>query len=407
MSIASLIKLLKKSKVIALCGNNFTGRSSILRQIADSYIDSVYIGAELYNGISGIMFTVEDELELYGYSSSSPSYINQLIEASGLRVLFERDPFSLSGGEQASLVLICALLLGKNIVLLDSVFEQLSYDLRYAFFKILFDKIEDTPYIIFTDNRLEEIPFDIKKIFSQNINYSIENKYLHDFKILNSEPIRKITKKQAKLITLEGITFQYSGKRKIFNNLNFTFNPNEVYVLTGKNGVGKSTLAKILVGVLKPIAGSMKINNNDFKPWDSPANIVGYHFQNPDLQLFETSIIDEVSGNKMNSRLDTSNVLNAFGLEEIDKIHPLSLSIPFVLRKRIALAATINMNVDWIFLDEPTLVQDDISVNQIIEMVNILKSLGRGIIIITHSQTLISRLSAKKLILDEDGLHQI
>ena len=85
------------------------------------------------------------------------------------------------------------------------------------------------------------------------------------------------------------------------------------------------------------------------------------------------------------------SLLSAFGLQQVAEQHPLDL--PFVLRKRVALASTLAMLRPWIILDEPTLGQDDKSTVGVATLVSALCSLGYGVIIITHCASLRSSLA--------------
>ena len=69
-------------------------------------------------------------------------------------------------------------------------------------------------------------------------------------------------KKKKEVLKLEKISL-YIGKRKILEDLNFTLNQNEILGLLGPNGVGKSTIFNLIIGLLKPNYGSIFVNNNN------------------------------------------------------------------------------------------------------------------------------------------------
>ena len=64
------------------------------------------------------------------------------------------------------------------------------------------------------------------------------------------------------VIEVEHLTHQY-GKQIIYKDLNFTIPPGKIYGLLGKNGVGKTTLIKILMGFLRPVAGKCRVFGED------------------------------------------------------------------------------------------------------------------------------------------------
>jgi energy-coupling factor transport system ATP-binding protein len=87
----------------------------------------------------------------------------------------------------------------------------------------------------------------------------------------------------------------------------------------------------------------------------------------------------------------------AFGLEHVLGLHPQEL--PFSMRKRIAMAATVACGTPWIILDEPTLGQDDYSAGQLARYIVRLVSSGAGVIIISHSESFISHLPVERVTL--------
>ena len=80
-----------------------------------------------------------------------------------------------------------------------------------------------------------------------------------------------------------------------------------------------------------------------------------------------------------------------------DSCHPAEL--PFVMRKRISLAATLAMDRPWYILDEPTLGQDESFVEFLIALLNDLAENGKGVIVISHSKSFTEKLRGKYLTL--------
>jgi energy-coupling factor transport system ATP-binding protein len=210
---------------------------------------------------------------------------------------------------------------------------------------------------------------------------------------------------RAPSIHLDGIRFSYRGAGSpVLLDISTTLEPGLVYVLDGANGSGKSTLAKLLAGVLRPQSGAMSLNGSTFQPWREPGTVFAYHFQNPDLQLFSTTVRAEVEAGPRALGLSSDTVGraarvwgNAFGLEGALDWHPLDL--PFVYRKRVALAATFAMVRPWLILDEPTLGQDDETSETIRQMIGALADQGCGILVISHSVGFRERLGGHRLVL--------
>lgn len=407
----------RHARVVCLRGTNFSGRSSLLRRVAGwdeqelrfaegRHNPAIYVGPEIYNSISGLASTVDDELGLHGFRGTTLSLVKSLIATAELDRLFQRNPFLLSGGEQACLVVISSLLLSPALLALDGAFEQLAPELRRRILTTLQTADQVSGQIIISDNRVSELGPLVESIPVQECLQTRSQDTLLPIRSLCSDAISSMPARDAKRVVLDGISFKYPRGPEVLRNACIVLEPGQPYVLTGKNGCGKSTFAKLLVGVLRPTRGKMILGDLLFAPWYRPGQLFGYHFQNPDLQLFETSVIAELHGGKRASHRGTASdntqsamILEAFGLTHIPHVHPLGLSFPFVLRKRVALAATLNMPTDWLILDEPTLGQDDAATKAIAEMVHTLARLGKGIIVISHSLNLIDLLRAKHLAL--------
>lgn len=123
---------------------------------------------------------------------------------------------------------------------------------------------------------------------------------------------------------------------------------------------GKTTLAKHLNGLLKPTLGSVVIKGSDVsgKSASEMAHQVGYVFQNPEDQLFEASVIEEVAFGPKNLGMDekqidleVKKVLSMVGLSHVISEHPYNLT--YGQRKMLCIASVLAMRPELIILDEP------------------------------------------------------
>jgi len=90
-------------------------------------------------------------------------------------------------------------------------------------------------------------------------------------------------------IELKDITFGYSNEKNVFKGLNFVLKEGEKVGIIGPNGSGKTTLLHLIVGILKPVRGEVKIFDKirkDEKDFKEVREKIGLVFQNPDDQLF-------------------------------------------------------------------------------------------------------------------------
>jgi energy-coupling factor transport system ATP-binding protein len=284
-----------------------------------------------------------------------------------------RNPLTLSGGEQVIVSLATAILATRDLVAVDCCFEQLSADTRRRAIELLTEIGHAGVTTVLADNRLRE--------FATHVTVEPVERYASagDF---GAAPIIRGTSfaysVASHCICLNNISFGYGQSRFIFQDLCYRFEPGRLYFLKGPNGAGKTTLCKLLCGLLRPDRGHITDGRGvSLDTWKKPGRIAAYHFQNPDLQLFSTRVEHEIG-------LGRLDVAMSFGLETFMASHPHDL--PFVLRKRVALAATFARRCPWLILDEPALGQDDANATSLAEILGTLIDANVGIIVVTHSE---------------------
>ncbi|WP_323799154.1 ATP-binding cassette domain-containing protein [Parasphingorhabdus sp.] len=349
-------------------GPNFSGRTERLRswtglpvQASDeaTKTDNAFIGPDPVNALSGFAPTVLAELELMARDRDAFLGAKRAIEELGFGPILQQNPFTLSGGEQVVVATVAAAAGRPSRLAIDCAFEQLAADTRSRLLSWL-ETLDGE--LMVADNRLDEW-------------------YHGKSECQPASPHAPVIKPQTPerlqgtgiKIEIVDLCFSYPRGRQIFDRLNLTLEPNHAYHLRGPNGVGKTTLSKLLCGLLRPQKGEIRVNGVAVKPWRTPGQSVGYHFQNPTFQLFANSVHQQLA----NGATDMS-LSKEFGLEEMLDAHPLDL--PYVLRKRLAIAATIGRGRDCVVFDEPTLGQD---VNASNAISTILQNIGG--IRITHS----------------------
>lgn len=399
-------------------GPNFSGRTDRLAAYVkeDNIVGrsgqpkrGIYIGPEIYNSVSGLTTSVTDELRLHAGHDLAGTPLGDLVGQLGLLSLGDRNPFTLSGGEQACLVVASALALLPNRIALDCALEQVDYQLKRLILDWLSDRGKSrVAHAHLSDNRLAEFVGGIDAVRVRlpprmSDTLGPRSRRLKIGPILRSLEIRQLVAPCT--FGLHDLSFAYANRAPVLEHISAVLSPGKIYMLRGCNGAGKSTLAKVLCGVLKPNAGVMRRNDSVITPWNAPGQIFSYHFQNPDLQLFATTVYDELrsglrwqalTSHRKDDRL--TRIAEAFGLTEIMGEHPLDL--PFVLRKRVALASTLVTGTPWVIVDEPTLGQDDQSVHAIASQLSSLAANGVGVIVISHSSYFASLVSSTAMDLE-------
>ncbi len=162
----------------------------------------------------------------------------------------------------------------------------------------------------------------------------------------------------------------------------------EIVAIVGANGAGKTTLVKHFNGLLKPFAGVVEVLGVDTKRVrvSELAAKVGIAFQNPEEQLFASSVREEILiGPHFLGRMDVGwirELVGLFGLQELLDKPPLSLSEGE--KKRVAFASILASRPEVLVLDEPTAGQDDIFRQRLAKLLKTLKEKGHTVVLVTH-----------------------
>ncbi|TLN18857.1 ATP-binding cassette domain-containing protein [bacterium] len=192
------------------------------------------------------------------------------------------------------------------------------------------------------------------------------------------------------VIDASELCFCYSGNGTGLHDLSLEVAPGELVHIYGENGCGKSTLLKILAGALQPDSGNLRILEKNSIAAGGLIGTVALLFQNPQRQLFEDSVYDEVGftlkrlglqQNEIDARVKSA--LSACETSHLAERLPLTLS--FGEQHRVALASIIAPDPRILLLDEPFAGLDP---EQRLRLLHILSSLrdsrGTSIIIASH-----------------------
>ena len=193
------------------------------------------------------------------------------------------------------------------------------------------------------------------------------------------------------VLKLRNVSMGY-GERILFKDLNLDIYRGEKVALIGANGIGKSTLFKIIMKELTPYSGEIKFGTN--------VNVSYFHQEQKTLNLNNT-IIDEIWNNNPNlTQTSIRNMLGSFlfqGEEVFKQISTLSGGE----RARIAILKLILSNANLLLLDEPTN-HLDIDSKEVLEQA--LSGYTGTIFTISHDRYFLNTVVDKVLVLDENGI---
>ena len=195
------------------------------------------------------------------------------------------------------------------------------------------------------------------------------------------------------IIEAKDVSYIYSDGTKALDRVNMGIEQGKKIAVIGANGAGKSTLFLHFNGINKPTNGDIIYNgtkisysNNELMKLRKDIGIV---FQEPDNQLFSSSVLQEISFGPMNMKLSRELVLKrieaameATGITELK--HKPTHFLSYGQKKRVAIASILAMEPSVLILDEPTSGLDPQNVDVILGILNKLNKAGTTIVVSTH-----------------------
>lgn len=191
------------------------------------------------------------------------------------------------------------------------------------------------------------------------------------------------------ILHLEDISFSYPHGPAILQGVNFSMRQGERIGLIAPNGSGKTTLFHIIMGLLKPTAGTMEIFGSpvrEEKDFVSVRQRIGLLFQDADDQLFSPTVLEDVAfgplnlGKSKEEALEISRkTLNMLGLDGFE--NRVTYRLSGGEKRLVALATILSMEPEVLLLDEPTSGLDETTKAR---LVDILAEMPLSYFIISH-----------------------
>ncbi|MFW5780607.1 MAG: energy-coupling factor ABC transporter ATP-binding protein [Bacillota bacterium] len=211
-------------------------------------------------------------------------------------------------------------------------------------------------------------------------------------------------------IEFRNVSFHYKKPYDIIRDFSHKFESGKISFIRGKNGSGKTTLSKLICGILRAQKGEILIDNQNIKTKRTAqiADDIGYLFQKADMQLFATTVWEELSFvYEIDKKLSLENkrkineILKEFKLDKLKDSFPLTLSGGE--KQRLALATIFIRDVKFLILDEPFSAIDREGETFLAGLITNFVKKGGGAIVISH-ENLPAPLHADEIVVLGEGI---
>jgi ABC-type multidrug transport system fused ATPase/permease subunit len=218
--------------------------------------------------------------------------------------------------------------------------------------------------------------------------YDEKSNFLRDKKRKNLSYKKKEINFTNKL-NVNNISFSYKSKNYIFKNLNINFLKNNSYAILGPSGFGKTTLLNILLGLLRPIKGSVQIDDkNILSCLPDYLSLIGYIPQ--EFYFLEDTVQNTILFGKKKDEKKIKDIIinlkliNSTNKNKINNFLNRNVKLLSVGQKqKVAIARCLYNENKILIFDEPTSSLDSKSINEFIKIITSLKK-NRTIIVVTH-----------------------
>ncbi|YCO01511.1 ABC transporter ATP-binding protein [Vibrio sp. VNB-15] len=214
------------------------------------------------------------------------------------------------------------------------------------------------------------------------------------------------------LLEIRDLTYSYDGEKNALEGVSFDVKRGEFLSVLGKNGSGKSTITKLVMGVIEPDNGSMILNGQDLNELSifERSQKVGVVMQNPNHMISHHMIFDEVAFGLRNRGVEEKQieakvlaVLELCGLSKY-RHWPIE-ALSYGQKKRVTIASILALEPELLILDEPTAGQDYRNYTSMLSFIEKLnRELGITVMIISHDMHLVLEYTTRSIVIADSKL---
>jgi cobalt/nickel transport system ATP-binding protein len=218
-----------------------------------------------------------------------------------------------------------------------------------------------------------------------------------------------------KIITLEKISYSYHDSIPALSEVSLEISERERFAIIGANGTGKTTLLHLMNGLIHASQGRILFRGREVSKETLREKgflrffreRVGYVFQDPDIQLFCPTVLDELLYGPLQLEINETEALErAYEVLKMLNIENLKDRPPYMLsggeKKKVAIGSVLTMNPEVLLLDEPTNGLDPKTQCFLVELMLALNEAGKTLVIATHDLSLVDELQAAVVVLSEE-----
>ena len=322
--------------------------------------------------------------------------IRRALEDAKLSEFRGRNVERLSAGQKHRLAIASVLSMNPGLLLLDEPTSQLDGDGKLELAGVLGELKKKGYAIVITEHNLDPIKQIVDRYVSMEKGRIIADSDTMPADLMsgmnNRYKTAPIDDPPGELpdVKIDRLRLSYPGTGVVFENISFSIFPGERVHLFGRNGCGKSTLLGCLAGAVPADSGSVRVAGVEVNGTAGLFGKVGFLFQNPQRQLFENTVYEEVAFSLKRLRLSAAEVSDHVmeSLQICEAAHladKLPLSLSFGEQHRVALASVIAPRPEIILLDEPFAGLDIGQRHRLLKILaDLSENYGRTIIIASH-----------------------
>ncbi len=321
--------------------------------------------------LTGLGGTVEEEVAVGPENLALPreairARVDRALAAADATHLAHRVPDELSGGERQRVALACALALEAPLLVLDEPTAQLDPEATRRFGERLRALAEAGTSVMLVSQDADLLRMVTTRVLVLEGGAQAKLGRASDVLPANVEiqPADRPPPTREPLLQAEGIVVSYD-QRTVLDDLTIEMARGSAVALLGDNGVGKTTLARAIMGLVPIRHGTIRVNGRriDQLPVHERARQVGIVFQDASRQLFSRTVLEEVAfgpralgASHQRAMARAREVLATLGLTELEGFHPGDLAPQ--RQRLVAIAAAMASSPPVLIVDEPTAGQD-------------------------------------------------